>query len=85
MGKKEQNDIAFEELSEKNQFIEEKVGELIWDPLPERRACRIYKPIEGTIDDDETKLTENIEWAAPLMIKLREVFGPLVKNIQIQE
>jgi hypothetical protein len=61
MGKKEQNDFAFNELSEKKQLIEERTGELIWDPLPERRACRIYKPIEGSIDDDDQKLSEYIE------------------------
>ena len=77
MCKKEQNDFAFEELSEKKQLIEEKTGELIWDPLPERRVCRIYKPIEGSIDDDERKLSEYIEWAASLLIKLREVLGHL--------
>ena len=37
----------------------------------------------GTIDDDDNKLEELINWATPLMIKFREVFGPLVKNIQI--
>lgn len=83
MGKKEQNDFAFDELFDKKQLIEENIGELIWDRLPERRACRIYKAIGGTIDDDEQKLNGYIEWAAPLMVKLKEIFGPLVKNIVV--
>lgn len=84
-GKKEYNDIAFAALKENRALIEEKIGkELVWDPLPDSRACRIYLAIDGTIDDDEQKLSEIIEWAAPLVIKFREVFGPLVKNIQIE-
>ena len=84
-GKKEYNDIAFAALKENRALIEEKIGkELVWDPLPESRACRIYLAIDGTIDDDEQKLSEIIEWAAPLVIKFREVFSPLVKNIQIE-
>lgn len=85
MGKKEYNDIAFAELKENRGVIEEKIGkELVWDPLPDIRACYIYFVIDGTIDDDEQRLTEIIEWAAPLVIKFREVFSPLVKNIQIE-
>lgn len=85
MGKKEYNKVAFAELKENRGVIEEKIGkELVWDPLPDSRACHIYLAIDGTIDDDEQKLTEIIEWAAPLVIKFREVFSPLVKNIQIE-
>jgi len=85
LGKKEYNEIAFHALKETRVAIEEKFGkELVWDPLPDSRACRIYVAIDGTIDDDEQKLTEIVEWAAPLVIKFREVFSPLVKNIQIE-
>jgi len=83
-GKKELNDIAFEDLFEKRNFIEEKLDtELIWDRLPEKRACRIYKAIDGTIDDND-KHDQMINWAAPLMIKFKDVFGPLIKNIQLE-
>lgn len=84
-GKKENNDLAFSKLKESSVAIHEKVGkELIWDPLPDSRACRIYLAIDGTIDDDEQKLSELIKWAAPLVIIFREVFGPLARNIQIE-
>lgn len=85
MGNKDYNDIAFTQLRENKTMIEEKIGkELFWDSLPDRRACRIYIAIDGTIGDNEQRLNEIIEWAAPLVIKFREVFGPLVKNIQIE-
>lgn len=83
-GKKEFNEFAFTELKENSVSIHERIGkELIWDPLPDRRASRIYLERDGTIDDENNKLEELIEWAAPLMVKFREVFSPLVKNIQI--
>ncbi len=83
-GKKESNDLAFAELKENSVSIHEKVGkELIWDSLPDSRGCRIYVARDGTIDDDEKKLTEIVEWATPLIIKFREVFSPLVRNIHI--
>lgn len=83
-GNKDNNDYAFSELKENSFLIHETIGrELIWDPLPDNRACRIYLAREGTIDDNQQKLTEIIKWATPLIIEFREIFGPLVKNIQI--
>ena len=57
---------------------------MVWDSIPDKRACRIYLAIDGTIDDDEQKHTKMIEWAVHLVIKFREVFSPLVQNIQFQ-
>ena len=83
-GQKENNDLAFEDLKELSVSIHEKFGqELSWDSLPDRRACRIYVERDGTIDDDDQNLTEIIEWATPMMIKFKEVFSPLIKNIQL--
>jgi len=83
-GNKESNDMAFEELKENSVALNERIGtELAWDPLPAKRACRIYLARGATIDDDDQKLTEVIEWATPLIVRFREVFGPMVKNIQI--
>jgi len=53
-GKRENNDFAFAELKENSVSIHEKVEkELVWDSLPDSRACRIYIARDGTIDDDE--------------------------------
>ncbi len=85
VGKGENNKIAFSELEEKRKHIEERIGqELVWDPYPKSRAFRIYLATSGTIDDRKERLAEIIEWAAPLAVKFREVFGPLVKNIEIE-
>ena len=86
MGNKDSNDAAFVELNESRALISEKIGsDLVWDPLSASRACRAYVATDGTIDDDDKKLAALVEWAGPLAVKFREVFGPLVKNIQITE
>jgi hypothetical protein len=85
-GNKELNDKAFSELKENRVPIEEKIGkELVWDPIPDSRACRIYLAIDGTIEDNQEKLDQIIEWAVPYIIKFKETFSPLVKNIQLEE
>jgi hypothetical protein len=85
MGEREYNEMAFNQLKENRIAIEERMGhELVWDPLLGSRACRIYIATDGTINDEEQKLTELIDWAAPLVIKFKEIFSPLVKNIQIE-
>jgi hypothetical protein len=49
--------------------------------FPTRKSSRIYLSIDGTIDDNEQRHSEIIEWAAPMLIKFREVFAPLVKEL----
>ncbi|GAI91159.1 unnamed protein product, partial [marine sediment metagenome] len=84
-GKEELNKSAFEQLKEKKAILEEKIGqELIWDELPDRRASRIYTAIDGSIEDDFQKLDTMIEWATPLLIKFKEVFNPLIKNLELE-
>jgi hypothetical protein len=74
------------DLLEKKTFIEEKLEtELIWESLQERRACRIYEAIDATIEDIDEKQIQLIDWAAPIMIKFREVFSPLIRKFQIGE
>ncbi|MFH0888662.1 MAG: DUF4268 domain-containing protein [Planctomycetota bacterium] len=84
VGNKQSNQKVFDQLKESKKIIEDKIGyELTWDPLPESRACRIYYAIDGTIDDNAQKHNEIIEWATPLMVKFRDAFAPLVKNLEI--
>lgn len=84
-GVKEDNKQALAKLEENKGNIEEKIGHALkWDYLPESRACRVYVAVDGTIDEDENKLQQLIEWGAPIMIKSREVFTPLIKNIDFE-
>lgn len=84
-GSKEQNDVAFEQLKESRSAIEAGIGhELLWDPLSDKRASIAYVAVDGTIDDDEERLGEIIGWAVPTMVKFREVFRPLIKNLELE-
>jgi hypothetical protein len=82
VGDREANEDAFAKLRESKSRIEEEIGEeLVWDSQPDLKSCSIYLPIDGTIDDNEQRHSELIEWAAPMLIKFREIFEPLVKSI----
>jgi len=83
-GVKEANESALEQLEENRAHIEEAMEEtLSWDYLRDSRLSRVYASVEGSIDDDEAKLPELINWGAGAMIKFREVFGPLIKNVDL--
>lgn len=83
-GSKEQNDAAFEQLREHRAAIEQGIGkELVWDPLPDKRAAIAYVAVDATIDDDEQRLREVIDWAAPTIVDFRQVFGRFLKNIEL--
>lgn len=83
-GSKEQNIVAFDQLKENSAAIEHGVGqELVWDALPEKRASIAYVAVDATIDDDEKRLAEIIEWAVPTMVTFRNVFGPYLKNVEL--
>ena len=85
-GSKEQNQLAFEALHERKKVIEQRIGqELVWNSPPDTGYRSIYCATEGTIDDSDQRLADLIEWATPLLLKFREVFAPLVKEIDIEE
>lgn len=82
-GVKDTNEAAFNQLKEKQAHVEEEVGPLVWDGMPDNRACRIYTTVDGSIDDSPEHLAELIEWAAPLLVRFKDAFGPIVKNLQV--
>lgn len=85
-GNKNDTKNVFNQLLENRQEVEEKFGNpLIWAPLPEKRACRIYLDKNGTIDDEDDLLKEYIKYAIPLVIKFQKIFTPLVKRIEFTD
>lgn len=84
LGVKDDNKYALTQLRENETHIEEQIKQpLIWDYLPESRACRVFVADDGTIDDAE-KHEELIAWGAPMMVKFREVFAPLIRNLDLK-
>jgi len=84
-GVKEDNEFALAKLEENKLTIEENIGQpLHWDYLRDSRLSRVYVAIDGSIDSEEKKLEELVNWGAPMIIKFREVFGPLIRNIEME-
>ncbi len=80
----ESNEAALATLSANSSSIDSNIGHVLnWDQLPNARACRVYVVTDGSIDDDDRRLEKLVEWGAPIMVKFREVFAPLVKNIDL--
>ncbi len=76
----EANQFVFDRLAEQKQRIEATFGaELTWQPLPNRKACRILyaKPVDGY---DKNNWPEMIQWLVNHMISMEQALsGPLEK------
>ena len=59
----ETNSRLFSELNKQRESIETELGsELSWEPLENRKACRIATYGEGAIDDDDSSLERHRTW-----------------------
>lgn len=76
----EANQFVFDHLKDKKEQIEANFGaELIWQPLPDRKACRIQygKPVDGY---EKANWPEMIHWLVKHMTQLESALsGPLEK------
>lgn len=83
-GVKDDNERALANLDASRHLIEERIGhQLQWDYLPDSRGCRVYIMTDGSIDEGGDRLQELIDWGAPMMVTFREVFGPLLRKLDI--
>jgi len=84
VGDQARNKLAFDSLLANRTDLETAFGEpLTWDRLDQRRASRISVEHPGTIDDPEEKLMELRDWAVDRMIRLRDVFAPAVRTLDL--
>lgn len=75
-GDKDKNKRIFDLLYDQKEQIEEIMGEkLEWEKLINRRASRIAIYHDGTIDDDEQKLTELQRWAVDRMVRFEKAIA----------
>lgn len=84
-GEKEQNEAIYQTLKEDQDEIEMGLTEeLIWQQLPDKRACRIKIPnsVSGTITElSENEKQELIYWGVEKMDTLRDQFEHRIKNL----
>lgn len=85
---KERNEGIFETLKEAQDEIEANLGELEWERLPEKQACRIKWPrqIEARITELTGEQREQlIEWGVDAMDDFQDEVEPRVSNIDLGE
>ena len=72
------NRERFESLKAMSDEIEAQLGlPLSWQQLEGKRACRIAA--QRPVHDREVEREELIDWGIKMFVKLRNVFGPLIK------
>ncbi|WP_108836706.1 DUF4268 domain-containing protein [Tateyamaria sp. Alg231-49] len=72
----------FEQLEEEREAIEAEIGfELVWMPLPERRACRIigFHPMKDL--SDKSSWNELLTWIVPALEQMHNAFARRVKDL----
>lgn len=83
-----QSSLIFEQLEAERPVIEAELGlqeKLDWQPLPEKKSCRIalYKET-GSLDDRE-RWPQSFEWMLDWAEKFKTVFAQRVKDIELPE
>ncbi|MYA02579.1 MAG: DUF4268 domain-containing protein [Chloroflexi bacterium] len=71
----------FNRLKADEASLAEKMGQdLVWDPKENAVYCQVRLEREGRIEDDEM-LDDIREWMIENLLRIREVFGPRVREI----
>ena len=79
----EQAALRFEELKKHRETVDSLVdGDLVWEPLDDRRASRIalYYPMDALVHERE-RWPEIRTWAIEAIGNLRDTLGPYVKSL----
>ncbi len=75
-GEAEENRHRFDRLLEYRKTIELEFGEeLTWEPMDDRKACRIAIYREGSIESSSEELQALREWAIQKLLRFKQVFG----------
>ena len=77
----DKNHQWFEELEIYKEEIESQLGQLNWDRVEGRKACRINLVRAGSIDDNADTLEDIQSWMVESLLKFKEVFGPRLAEI----
>ena len=75
VGDGDRNSRIFEALRAQKDQVAERLGELEWQALENKRACRIATYLEGTVDDGDDKLEEYRNWMVSRLLEFRDVFA----------
>ena len=85
-GDQEQNKYIFDMLKQREDAITSHFGsQLEWERLDDKRASRIAIYREGSIESSDSELKEIRKWHVEQLLKLKEVFGPELREIATYE
>ncbi len=84
VGDQAENKAAFDRLLAEKEDIERELGEpLTWTRRDDIRASRLYVSRPGSIDLSDDELNEVCDWGVERMLRLRTVFAPRVRALDI--
>jgi len=79
-----QNEETLKWLLSQQAEIEAEFGEpLAWEPLEEKRACRVAVYRAGSIDSPEPDLAGIRSWAVSKLLLMRKVMGPRIARYPV--
>ena len=81
-GDGDENRQLFERLAKHRDAIETDLGNVLdWQPLEDKRACRIASDRPGTIDDSNDVLEEINNWMVDRLLAFKGVFGSYFQEL----
>ena len=80
-GDLDKNHQWFEELELHKEDIESQLGQLNWDKVEGRKACRINVVRPGSIEDSEETLEDIRGWMVDSLLKFKQEFDPLLAQL----
>ncbi len=81
VGSGEANLLLLRSLEEHKAQIESELGQALeWEPLENRRACRVSAFILGSIDDDEETLAKIHNWMSANLLRFKKAFDPHLRR-----
>ena len=85
-GDQERNKNIFDRLKQREDAITSHFGsQLEWERMDDNQASRISIYREGSIESSDSELKEIRKWHVEQLLKLKEVFGPELREIATYE
>ncbi len=78
---KDWNESLFDTLEDRKESIEVETGELKWERLDNKRACKIKTVRPGSINSGESELAEIQNWMVENLLLFKKTFGPLLEEL----
>jgi hypothetical protein len=80
-GDADRNEQILNSLMNERAILEKEFGEpLVWEPLEEKRACRVACYRGGSIDSPAEQLEDIHAWAVDRLLRFKRVFGPRLRE-----